>query len=223
MKPYGQYCPVAKAAEVLGDRWTLLIVRELLFGPLGFNEIARGLPGISRTVLSGRIRHLRRLGLVEHRTDTGYHLTGPGRHLTDVIRVLGHWAARWILDDPEQAELDPDLLVLWISRHVAVDQLPAHKAVVEFDLDGPQPGRAWLVLEPTGVSICHADPGLQPGRYVFVRGQTAALYRVYMGRCDLRAEVAAGQLIIAGEPALVNAFPTWFTWSHFAPTVRART
>jgi DNA-binding HxlR family transcriptional regulator len=88
MKTYGQYCPVAKAAEILGDRWTLLIVRDLLFGPVGFNELARGMPGISRSVLSTRLRHLERLGLIELAgAGAGYQLTGPGRHLTGVVKV----------------------------------------------------------------------------------------------------------------------------------------
>jgi hypothetical protein len=130
-------------------------------------------------------------------------------------------AARWILDDPAQAELDPDLLVLWISRHVAAGALPSHKTVVAFDLRGPRPGRLWLVLEQSGASICHADPGLDPARYVHLQGQVAALYRVYMGRCDLNDEIAAGQLVLAGAPALIRAFPTWFIWSNFSSTVRA--
>jgi DNA-binding HxlR family transcriptional regulator len=222
MKTYGQYCPVAKAAEILGDRWTLLIVRDLLFGPVGFNELARGMPGISRSVLSNRLRHLERLGLIELAdAGTGYQLTGPGRHLTDVIKVLGNWAARWILEDPTQAELDPDLLILWISRHVALEALPPRKTVIAFRLYGPKTGRLWLVLEQTGVSICHTDPGLDPANYVHLDGQLAALYRVYMGRCDLHEEIAAGQLTLAGTPALIRAFPTWFTWSNFSATVRA--
>jgi DNA-binding HxlR family transcriptional regulator len=147
MKSYGQYCPVAKAAEILGDRWTLLIVRDLLFGPVGFNELARGLPGISRSVLSGRLHHLERLGLIDLvGSGAGYQLTGPGRHLTGVVKVLGDWAARWVLDDPAQAELDPDLLILWISRHVAAEALPPRKTVIAFRLDGPRPGELWLVM-----------------------------------------------------------------------------
>jgi hypothetical protein len=138
-----------------------------------------------------------------------------------VVKVLGDWAARWILEDPTQAELDPDLLILWISRHVAVDALPARKTVVAFRLSGPKSGRLWLVLEQAGVSICHADPGLDPASYVYVDGQLAALYRVYMGRCGLNEEIGAGQLALAGAPALIRAFPTWFTWSNFSSTVRA--
>jgi DNA-binding HxlR family transcriptional regulator len=222
MKTYGQYCPVAKAAEILGDRWTLLIVRDLLFGPVGFNELARGMPGISRSVLSTRLRHLERLGLIELAgVGAGYQLTGPGRHLTGVVKVLGDWAAQWILEDPVQAELDPDLLILWISRHVATEALPRRKTVAAFQLTGPKKGRLWLVLERTGVSICHADPGLDPARYVHINGEVAALYRVYMGRRELKDEISAGRLTLAGSPALIRAFPTWFTWSNFSSTVRA--
>ncbi|GIF52274.1 transcriptional regulator [Asanoa ferruginea] len=213
---------MAKAAEVLGDRWTLLLVRDLLFGPLGFNELARGLPGISRSVLSSRLRHLERLGLIELAgAGAGYQLTGPGRQLSGVVRALGEWAVHWVMEDPAQAELDPDLLILWISRHVAADALPAHKTVVAFRLSGPKPGRLWMVLERTGVSICHTDPGLDPASYVHLDGYVAALYGVYSGRCELNAQIAAGRLALAGDPALVRAFPSWFTWSSFATTVRA--
>jgi DNA-binding HxlR family transcriptional regulator len=226
VKSYGQYCPVAKAAEVLGDRWTLLIVRDLLFGPVGFNELVRGLPGISRSVLSQRLRHLTRLGLVEYVNSAehpaaGYQLTGSGRTLADVVRVLGEWAAHWILRDPVQAELDPELLVLWMSRHVRMKALPARPAVVAFDLLGPRPGRLWLVMEARGVSICHTDPGLDPSRYVYVRGRTDALYRVYLGRYELAEATADGQLVLAGDPALIRALPRWFTWSAFAPAARS--
>lgn len=211
MKTYGQYCPVAKAAEVLGDRWTMLIVRDLLLGPIGFNELARGLPGVSRSLLSGRLRNLQRLGLVEYAAEQGgYRMTGPGRHLGDVVQVLGDWATRWILDDPTPAELDPDLLVLWMSRQAVTEALPAHKVVVEFDLHGPRRGRLWLVLERGGASVCHADPGLDLAFYVYVTGQTAALYRAYVGG-DLKKEITADQIRLSGTPALVRAFPTWFS------------
>jgi DNA-binding HxlR family transcriptional regulator len=226
VRSYGQYCPVAKAAEVLGDRWTLLIVRDLLFGPVGFNELVRGLPGISRSVLSQRLRHLTRLGLVDYVNSTdqheaGYQLTCPGRTLTDVVKVLGDWAAQWVLDDPVQAELDPDLLILWMSRHVRQEALPARPAVVAFDLTGPRPGRLWLVMEARGVSICHTDPGLDPSRYVYLTGRTDALYKVYLGRSELTDATAENQLALAGDPALIRALPDWFTWSAFAPTVRS--
>jgi DNA-binding HxlR family transcriptional regulator len=227
MRSYGQYCPVAKAAEVIGDRWTLMVIRELLFGPVGFNELARGLPGISRSILAQRLRHLRRLGIATHSGPDGeraggYRLTPIGEELGASVRSLGEWAARWVLQDPAQAELDPDLLVLWISRHVDMDALPDRRVVVDFDLRGPRPGRYWLVLErPAQVSICFEDPCLDERHYVYLQADTAALYQVYMGRLLLRDAVDDGALDLSGQPELVRAFSRWFTWSHFAPIVRA--
>jgi DNA-binding HxlR family transcriptional regulator len=227
MRSYGQYCPVAKAAEVIGDRWTLMVIRELLFGPVGFNELARGLPGISRSILAQRLRHLRRLGIAtsggpDGERAGGYRLTPIGEELGATVRSLGEWAARWVLQDPAQAELDPDLLVLWISRHVDMDALPDRRVVVDFDLRGPRPGRYWLVLErPAHVSICFEDPCLDGRHYVYLQADTAALYQVYMGRLVLQNAVDDGALVLSGQPELVRAFSRWFTWSHFAPIVRA--
>ena len=225
---YGQYCPVSKAAEIVGDRWTLMVLRELLFGPLGFNEIARGLPGISRSVLSQRLRRLTELNIVErvdHPTDRAsrYRLSSAGEQLGEAVKHLGAWAATWVLDDPTQAELDPDLLVLWISRHIDTNALPNRRVVVAFDLAGPRSTRAWLVLEQgLGVSLCHADPLLDDRDYVHVQADTRALYRVYMGRIALRDALDDGSVRLTGLNDLVRAFSRWFTWSNFAPIVRAR-
>ena len=175
-----------------------MVIRELLFGPVGFNELARGLPGISRSILAQRLRHLQRLGVAEHtRPDGqrpgGYRLTPIGEELGATVRSLGEWAARWVLQDPTQAELDPDLLVLWISRHVDMEALPDRRVVVDFDLRGPRPGRYWLVLErPALVSICFEDPCLDERHYVYLQAETAALYQVYMGRLLLRDAVDDG-------------------------------
>ncbi|HXG40441.1 MAG TPA: helix-turn-helix domain-containing protein, partial [Candidatus Limnocylindrales bacterium] len=111
MRSHAQYCPVAKAAEAIGDRWTLLIVRELLNGASRFNELERGLPGISRSILAGRLRGLEAAGIVERtagpeRRTGGYRLTGAGRELDPVFQLLGEWAVRWILSDPRPEELD---------------------------------------------------------------------------------------------------------------------
>jgi DNA-binding HxlR family transcriptional regulator len=97
VRSYGQYCPVAKAAEVLGDRWTLLIVREMLYGPLGFTAVERGLPGVSRSVLSSRLRRLQRDGIIERRPDGQYAFTTAGEALRPVVHALGDWVARWVL------------------------------------------------------------------------------------------------------------------------------
>jgi DNA-binding HxlR family transcriptional regulator len=228
MKTYGQYCPIAKAAEILGDRWTMLIIRELLFGPLGFNEIARGLPGISRSILSQRLRYLERRGIVARVPgSTGgwaaaYALTPVGDQLGEAVKVLGNWAARWVVEDPSQAELDPDLLMLWISRHMDMSAIPGRRTVVEFRFDDGSTRPSWLVFEKAGeVSVCHEDPQLDERRYVYVRASTQALYEVYSGRASLRDALDDGRVRLAGQAALVRAFTRWFTWSSFAPATRA--
>jgi DNA-binding HxlR family transcriptional regulator len=227
VRSYGQYCPVSKAAEIVGDRWTLMVLRELLFGPLGFNEIARGLPGISRSVLAQRLRRLTELGIIERDERQGdraahYRLSPAGEQLGDAVKHLGEWAAVWVLQEPAQAELDPDLLVLWISRHVDADALPTRRSVVAFDLRGPRSCRAWLVLElGVGVSLCHEDPLLDERDYVHVQADTQALYRVYMGRQHLRDALDDGTVQLTGISSLVRAFSRWFTWSNFAHIVRA--
>ena len=136
MVSYGQYCPVARAAEILGDRWTLLIVRELIGGVSGFNALARCLPGISRSVLAQRMRALERAGVVERRASgggrtLGYRLTPAGRDLRGVLEATGTWGATWALGDPLPGEIDPSLLVLWMARHVELERLPRGRTVVE--------------------------------------------------------------------------------------------
>jgi DNA-binding HxlR family transcriptional regulator len=224
MRSYGQYCPVAKAAQILGDRWTLLIVREMSFGVSHFNEMERCLPGISRSVLTQRLRHLEHVGLVErHAASAGgtveYRLTAAGRDLKPVLRSLGEWAARWAFGDPDPAELHPDLLMRWISRHVALDQLPGRRIVAQFEFPVPRSRRYWLVLEPQEASVCLQDPGFDTD--VFVTADTAALYGVYLGRRTLHSAMLEDLVTVQGPPSLVRAFPRWFTWSDFAPTVRA--
>jgi DNA-binding HxlR family transcriptional regulator len=223
MRSYGQYCPIAKAAQILGDRWTVLIVREMSFGVHRFNELERCLPGISRSVLAQRLRHLERVGLVrrEPQTDSrghDYRLTEAGVALKPVLRSLGDWAARWAFGDPQPDELDPDLLMRWISRHVAVDALPPRRAVAQFTFRRPRHRTYWLVLQRDEVSVCLHDPGFEPD--VYVTAEPAALYDVYLGRQSLHRAMAAGLVAVDGQATMVRAFPRWFTWSQFAPVVR---
>ncbi len=121
MHPYGQYCPVARAAELLADRWTVLIVRELLADVTHFNELERGLPHISRSLLAERLRRLECAGVLERRAaprgkPTEYRLTSAGRELQRVIDDLGEWGARWAFGDPRPNELDPVILLWWMRR-----------------------------------------------------------------------------------------------------------
>jgi DNA-binding HxlR family transcriptional regulator len=224
MRSYGQYCPIAKAAQMLGDRWTVLIVREMSFGVDQFNEMERCLPGISRSVLTQRLRYLERLGLVERQASgrgraVKYTLTDSGGDLKPVLKSLGEWAARWAFRDPDPSELDPDLLMRWISRHIAVDQLPDRRIVAQSVFAVPRRRLYWLVLEREEASVCLHEPGFDTD--VVVTADTEALYGVYMGRRTLSSAIRDELVRVDGAPSLVRAFPRWFAWSDFAPTVRA--
>jgi DNA-binding HxlR family transcriptional regulator len=153
MRSYAQYCPIAKASEILGDRWTLLIVREMMGGATGFNELQRGLPGISRSVLTDRLRSLERAEIIERRTGPKgrtleYRLTPAGRDLEQVVQALGEWGVTWSFTDPRPEERDPDLLIVRMARHVDHDELPADRTVVQFNFRNPAK-RFWMVLEPS--------------------------------------------------------------------------
>ena len=222
MRNYAQYCPIAKASEVLGDRWTLLIVREMLGGATGFNELQRGLPGISRSVLAERLRSLERAEIVERRTGPkgrtlGYRVTPAGRDLEPVVQALGEWGVTWSFTDPRPEELDPDLLIVWMARHVDRRQLPPDRTVVQFDFRDPAK-RYWMVLEPSEVSVCLQHPGFDVD--LNVSADTATLYRVYLGRAELSAAMQTPKLTMSGPRTLQRGFGRWFTWSTFAPASR---
>ena len=223
MRSYAQYCPVAKASEVLGDRWTLLIVREMLGGARGFNELQRGLPGISRSVLTDRLRALERTEIVERRTGPKgrtleYGLTPAGRDLKPVVQAIGEWGATWSFTEPRLEELDPDLLIVWMARHVDREQLPPNRTVVKFDFRDPA-RRYWMVLEPSEVSVCLQHPGFDVD--LAVTADTAAFYRVYLGQAELGGAIRAHEVTMAGPTALQRGFGRWFAGSDFAPASRA--
>jgi DNA-binding HxlR family transcriptional regulator len=223
MRGYAQYCPVAKGSEILGDRWTLLIVREMLGGASGFNELQRGLPGISRSVLTDRMRSLERAEVVERRTGPKgrtleYRLTPTGRDLQPVVQAIGEWGATWSLTEPRPDELDPYLLIVWMARHVDRRRVPPNRTVVQFYFREPRQ-RYWMVLEPSEVSVCLQHPGFDVDLEVVV--DTATLYRVYLGRAELGGAMKAGQVTMNGPRELQRGFGEWFTWSAFAPASRS--
>ncbi|HZM91965.1 MAG TPA: helix-turn-helix domain-containing protein [Vicinamibacterales bacterium] len=221
---YHQYCPVARASEILADRWTPLIVRELLAGCHHFNEIERGLPGISRSLLVSRLRQLEDTGVVERRVSdrpkmTLYELTPAGRDLQRVLDRLGAWAIRWVFRDPRPDEEDPVLMAWMIRRRIRKELLPPQRTVVELDFTGRGAQRLWLVLEPHETSVCLKPPGFDP--HLIVKSDLAYFQRVWAGQIDYDAAVRSGHLVIEGAPALVRAFPRWLLWSPMARFVHA--
>lgn len=203
MKSHGEYCPIAKAVEVLGERWSILVVRELLIGVSQFNDLARGLPGMSRTMLSKRLRELTAADLVE-KLDGKYFLTPAGQELRSFVFGLGGWGSKWLLGEPDPDELEP-LSLLW-HAHARLDtaELPTRQVVIAFELDN-RPERFWVVVEPVGCSICDHDPGFEVD--VTVSSDLSALYGVWYEQQSMRSAIKTGQIRFAGESALVRRMP----------------
>lgn len=221
MSKYGQYCPVAKALEILGDRWTLLIVRDMLFGTTHFNELERGLPGISRALLAARLRQLQQAGIIEKRLNgtgrqtTEYQLTPAGQALLDVISSLRVWGEGWAFSDPTPEELDPVLLMWWMRNRVNVSQLPDDRVVVQFDFHGAATVTFWLILTTADVTLCLTDPGYEIS--VLVTADLAAFFKLWAGRISYQEALNEYNIRVEGIPSLIRAFPNWFGWSTVIP------
>jgi DNA-binding HxlR family transcriptional regulator len=203
MKSYGQYCPIAKSAEVLGERWSILVLRELLIGSTRFNDIARGLPGMSRTMLSKRLREFERAGILD-RLDGEYLLTPQGQELRPIVFGLGMWGEEWLLGEPDPADLDPVSLMWHAHGRFNTDDLPDRRVVIHFELVD-RPERYWVVVEPVGCSICEADPGFEVD--VIVRAELADLYRIFYHQLPVASAVKSGWVTFEGESALVRRMP----------------
>ncbi|MGI9624555.1 MAG: winged helix-turn-helix transcriptional regulator [Acidimicrobiales bacterium] len=204
MKSYGTYCPIAKSVEVLGERWSILVLRELLIGATKFNDIARGLPGMSRTMLSKRLREFEGADLVE-KLDGEYLLTPAAQELRPIVFGLGAWGEKWLLAYPDPDDLDPVSLMWHAHPRMDGSQLPERRVVVAFELLG-RPERFWVVFEQAGCSVCDADPGFEVD--VTVRAQLAELYRIFYHQLDVNTAVRAGLLTFEGEKALVRRMPS---------------
>ena len=219
MKSYGQFCPVAKASEIFAERWTPLIIRELLMGSRKFSELEIGLPKIPRSLLTKRLRTLESVGVLERKADgnskrAGYHLTAAGMDLFGVIRGLGEWGQKWVNHDIGQDEVDPALLVWDMHRRVEVDLLPTDRVVVQMTFSGARTGDYWLILERPEPSACMQDPGFDVD--VFVVADTVAIHKAWMGMASFDEYVEEGLIELFGLTSHVNAFPTWFKFSVFA-------
>jgi DNA-binding HxlR family transcriptional regulator len=216
MSKYGQYCPVAKSLEILGDRWTLLIVRDMLTGTTHFNDLERGLPGISRALLANRLKLLQRAGIIEkrltsgRRSTTNYQLTLAGQQLLPVINSLWNWGETWAFGDPTPEELNPVLLMWWLRNRAERDLLPEKRVVAQFDFHGAAEVSFWLILSRDDVTLCLTDPGYDIN--LLVTADLATLFRVWGGRILYREALVRQVITVAGVPGLVRAFPRWFGW-----------
>jgi DNA-binding HxlR family transcriptional regulator len=222
---YGRFCPVSLASEVLADRWTLLVIRELVLGNTRFNDIARGLPGISRSLLVQRLRHLERKGVIERWPSPSgkgheYHLTPAGKDLEEVVVVVGRWAVEWLFDDLRPHEVDPVQLTWWMHRRMDDEQLPPGRVVVQFDHTAPARKSVWIVVDRGSPSVCITHPGFDPD--LVVTTTTPGLAEVFSGRVTWAEAVDAGTVRVDGAPRLAKALPRWFLWSPFHDVTQRR-
>lgn len=218
---YGQFCPVAMAAEIVCSKWTPLVLRELLVGPARFNDLRRGVPKMSPTLLSKRLKELKEAGVISARTKgpggmAEYKLTAAGEDLSDVIMSLGNWGQRWIESSLSLKNLDPSLLMWDMRRNILPTSVPNRKCTVQFVYPELAANRNtwWLVIEGRDVDLCSVDPGFEID--LNVSGSLHSMTAVWMGHVTLKAEVDAGHIQLTGDKMMVRSIHGWLGLSVFA-------
>ncbi|HJL16995.1 MAG TPA: helix-turn-helix domain-containing protein [Sandaracinaceae bacterium LLY-WYZ-13_1] len=216
MKTYGQFCPVAMALEVVGDRWSLLVVRELLAGSARFSEMMRGMPRIPRSMLSRRLTQLEERGMIRRTEDAGgrvtYALTDAGRALRGPVDALGRWGRQWVQAGMTDEHLDASLVLWDMQRRIDFDAVPDERVVVRFELSGGE--RYWLKLEPGEADVCTTHPGFE--ETLVLRSDTRALTEVWAGLRDFSEAIAQRRIRIDGPRRHARALPDWLRLNAYA-------
>jgi DNA-binding HxlR family transcriptional regulator len=217
MMRYGQFCPIAKAAEVVAERWTPLVIHELRAGSTRFNDIRRGVPLMSPTLLSTRLKELERVGIVERRVDGrrghDWHLTEAGRALGPLIQQLGEWGLRYAQDPLEDGDLDVTVLVWNIRRCVDPSVFPPQRVTVCLEFaDVPKNKRQWWIVNDRGsVDLCPTDPGFPVDLYVTTDMRT--MIAVWFGKLAWDAGIRSGQIEVIGPRELSDRLRSWLLLS----------
>ena len=217
---YGQFCPISMAAEVVCSRWTVLVIRELLCGSTRFNDLRRGVPRMSPTLLSKRLKELEVLGVVRvvpnaQSGSNAYHLTGAGEALRPLIMGLGAWGYRWMESTLPLRNLDPTLLMWDMHRSINAAPFPAGRSTIQFVYpDLPESHRDyWLVIVDGIVDVCWVDPGYEIDLWVY--SPLKVMTAVWMGYASLMSEITAGRIEVEGDPKLARSMPVWLGLSAF--------
>lgn len=221
---YGQFCPVSMASEILCSRWTTLVVRELLCGSTHFNELRRGVPKMSPTLLSKRLKGLEQAGVItitrEPNGASEYRLSEAGEELRPIIMGLGTWAQRWMESRLSLRNLDPSLLMWDMRRSLDTSHLPHRRCTIQFlypELSSAQK-RWWLVIDAGEVDLCNFDPGFDLD--LLVEGSLRAMTAVWMGLTTVRQETGSGTIRIEGDPGIARSMHDWLGLSSFASVPR---
>jgi DNA-binding HxlR family transcriptional regulator len=218
---YGQFCPVAMAAEIIGSRWTVLLLREMLCGSSRFNDLRRGVPRMSPTLLSKRLKELVAAGIItaipsRQTGATEYKLTKAGEDLRGIIMSLGVWGQRWVESSLTLKNLDPSLLMWDMRRNLTPEPLPPRRCTVKFSYPELRAGQKswWLVIDGGTVDLCGVDPGYDVDLYV--RSSLHSMTAVWMGHSTLKAEIGAGNIEVTGDRAIARSMHDWLGLSPFA-------
>ncbi|GAA0644755.1 winged helix-turn-helix transcriptional regulator [Brevundimonas lenta] len=225
-RSYRQFCPVAMAAEVLCQRWTVVLLRELVAGSTRFNDLRRGVPRMSPALLSQRLKELESAGILSRHPSpqdpavSEYRLTEAGRELEPLIEAFGVWGQRWITSDLSLQQLDAQLLMWDMRRNLDVSPLPERRSVihVQFPEQAPRDRTWWLLVEPgdARVDLCSVDPGFDVDLYVSVDLRT--MTAIWMGLDTVRVARGSGRMMVTGDEALASNMQRWLGLSPFSQT-----
>ena len=214
MAGYGQFCPVAKATEVIGEKWTVLVLRELLLGTTRFNDFQRAISRMSPTLLAKRLRHLEKCGIVIRKKLSGqkgyeYRLTAAGRELAPLIEVLAVWGMRWARGQLTDDELDVEFLMRELQRRLQTEHLPDGETVICLIFEQLTKHKTWwLLVDGDVVDLCTEDPGKDVDLYISSRVRT--IVEVWEGDLDMRTALRKGLIKAQGSRHLIRTMPDWF-------------
>ena len=219
MKGYGQFCPIAKASEVLGERWTNLVLRELGAGSETFNDLRKGLPLMSPTVLSKRLKSLEKADVIERNSNNGnvrYHLTTAGDELVKIIWQLGTWGQRWARSDLSKDDLDPSMLVWDIHRTMNARFFKSERTVIEFEFTDytSKLRRWWLVISKGEVDVCMKDQGYDVD--LKISSDLKTLTAVWMGHISITKAVRDKDIMVTGSSHLKKNIAIWLGTNYYA-------
>jgi DNA-binding HxlR family transcriptional regulator len=213
MSDYGQFCPVAKATEVIGEKWTLLILRELLLGTCRFNDFQRALSRISPTLLTKRLNHLEARGIIIRKKISGqrgseYRLTAAGKELAPLIEMLAVWGMRWARGQMTDNELDVEFLMWDLQRRIQPQNLPAGESVICFQFDELEKYKTWwIVVFDDKVDLCTEDPGKEVDLYI--NSSVRTLVEIWEGDLELKTALEADRIKTHGLRLLERTMPDW--------------
>ena len=213
MAGYGQFCPVAKATEVIGEKWTLLILRELMLGTTRFNEFQRAISRMSPTLLAKRLRHLEECGIVIRKKLSGqkgyeYRLTAAGKELGPLVEILAVWGMRWVRGQMSDDELDVEWLMWDLRRRLQTERLPDGETVICFIFDELDKHKNWwMLVDDDAVDLCTEDPGKDVDLYINTSVRVMA--EIWKGDRELRTALRGKSVKAHGSRHLMRTMPDW--------------